>query len=1177
MEFIQIDSIFGGRVLTGAIINIDSIEKPDTFLDACQHIFEEVVTEEIEKFLMIKVNAELSTEFVVKKKDEEIYCDINFITKMDLIQETTNLRDFFSVQVKGTLLKKIADFTILHSGKALSRIYHLQINICCYDPLNRGSTYIPLPKSIRDKKACVNVKNNDPYCFFWAVTSAIHQVKKNADRVQSYPYFGDKFKCKGVRTPVPLQDIPVFEKLNNISINIYTLDKKEKVVLKRKTMKKKSKIHINLLFFSNEDETKSHYVWIKNLNRLVGSQISKSHKKKYVCDNCHKYFHKELEFIQHRSDECPDKYFKISNKKGEGYECEEAVMEGRDECSSENDDYSDEDEEAKIVFPPANRSIMKFRNFWRQIPQPFCIYGDIECILQPVESAQADPGKPYTTKKNMHVPCAIGYVVKYFLDEDFKFCQVIDGPNCVQEFLLKLREIAKLVNDIYDIVYPIDWSQDDMIDFENSSHCKFCNISFSKRGVSKERDHCHMTPFNNYRGALCGDCNKKFYPRRIVSTYLHNSARYDSKILVKAFSNADPKLDIKILPMSNENYISFSIKIDKVEFRFLDSYKFMQASLDTLVKETGKENLLATKKYFGKKFDLMCSKSAFPYEYCTSWARLEENELPIREKFYSSLTGTTVSESDYQRACKIFNVMGCSTLNDYMREYLFLDTLLLHDCMEAFKKLSIATDGLDPGWYHTMAALSWDSMLKTTGVNLELLMSEDQLEFFENALRGGLAQVSGRYSKANNRYMNEYDSSKDEIFILYTDINNEYGWSMRQPLPTGGFEWVPEPDKFDFINENTSDFGYFLEVDLSIKNYNLHDKFKDLPLAPTREKPPGSNTKKLLATLFPKTKYPIHIETLRLYHSLGMNVEKIHRVLKFRHSPWMVPYIDMNTTMRANATSKYAQNYFKTKNNVIWGKACENVKKRRNMMLVRAWEGKCGARKLICRPEFKRMTIFTENLACMELKKKKILYDRPIYLGSTVLDLAKNLLYTYLYVHIKSRFEGAVSMLYTDTDSLILEFTNVNPYEFIKENPDLFDTANFSSDNPYDIKLLNNKKIGLLKDEMGGSIVSEFVGLSAKMYAIRMAGDEARREDETKKAKGLPFRVLRRLTFDDYKKCLIEGAEYEPTLESTSMIRSEKLNLFTVEVNKTTLSSADDKRVLIENFKTLPYGYKTEL
>ena len=214
--------------------------------------------------------------------------------------------------------------------------------------------------------------------------------------------------------------------------------------------------------------------------------------------------------------------------------------------------------------------------------------------------------------------------------------------------------------------------------------------------------------------------------------------------------------------------------------------------------------------------------------------------------------------------------------------------------------------------------------------------------FIEKGLRGGISYIAKRYSKANNKYMKDYDPKKPSKFIMYFDMNNLYVWAMSNYLPYGGFKWLQNGDSFDVnsISEK-SPIGYIFEVDLEYPD-ELHVLHNDYPLAPEKlaisyEMLPDycneiadkyeikvGDVKKLIPNLGNKTNYVVHYRNLQLYLSLGMKLTKIHKVLEFKQSDWMKKYIDFNTEKRTNAANSFEKYFFKLMINSVYGKTMRN-------------------------------------------------------------------------------------------------------------------------------------------------------------------------------------------------------------------------------------------------------------
>ena len=563
--------------------------------------------------------------------------------------------------------------------------------------------------------------------------------------------------------------------------------------------------------------------------------------------------------------------------------------------------------------------------------------------------------------------------------------------------------------------------------------------------------------------------------------------------------------------------------------------------------------------YKGEKLSLVKGKGVYPYEYMDSLERLDETKLPPKEVFYSRLTGEGISNEDYERAKKVWEVFDMKTLQDYHDLYNKTDVLLLADVFENFRNICLDNYKLDPAHYFTAPGLAWDACLKITNVELEFLSDIDMLLMIEKGIRGGVSMISNRYGKANNKYMGKSFNEKElSKYIQYLDANNLYGWAMSKPLPTHGFKWM----KVDEL-ETWELHSCILEVDLEYPK-SLHDLHNDYPLAP--EQIVVNKVSKLIPNLGDKKKYILHYENLKQYLRLGLKLTHIHRGIKFKESPWLEKYISLNTKLRTEAKNEFEKDFFKLMNNSVFGKTMENI---RNRVVINLVNNKKQAEKLSAKPNFKHCNIFSEDLVAIHMKKTKLDFDKPVYLGMCILDLSKTLMYDFHYNYIKQKYGDKAKLLLTDTDSLMYEIQTEDFYKDINGDvKNRFDTSGYPPDHPSGISSGFNKKVlGMFKDEVNSNVIDEFVGLRAKLYSYKMFEGE-----ESKKCKGVKKSVVKKsITHEDYKKCLTDR---KSQLRKMNVIRSYKHNVFTEEVNKVALSADDDKRYILEDgINTLALGH----
>ena len=258
---------------------------------------------------------------------------------------------------------------------------------------------------------------------------------------------------------------------------------------------------------------------------------------------------------------------------------------------------------------------------------------------------------------------------------------------------------------------------------------------------------------------------------------------------------------------------------------FIGSMQFMNSSLDKLVKNLSDEDFKYLEEFVSENLELSKQRGDYPYEYMNSFKRFHEDKLPARKYFFGltkkgkidndgKISDGHISIEDYLMCEKIWNKFEMKNMGDYHDHYLKKDVLLLADVFKRFISTCLKHE-LVPCHYFNSPGLSWDAMLKMTGIELEKISDIDKYLFIEKGTRGGVSYISKTYAKANHKYMNDYDLRKLSTFITYLDKNNLYGWSMSEYLPYEKFEWLENIGKFDVMSINEkSDIGYILEVGL---------------------------------------------------------------------------------------------------------------------------------------------------------------------------------------------------------------------------------------------------------------------------------------------------------------------------------------------------------------------------
>ena len=864
------------------------------------------ISQDIREYNGIKFSIGLSVQFYHDEGDGErkLVVGQNHGEQSAVLDEN-NVDEFYDKQT-AYLQTWIEKITNTASGLEIDHCIKFYLNIAKYEPL-KGSSKIPLPEALANKKAIINLPNEDDRCLEWALLSILYYNENNPSKLSSYRKYLDTLHLKGIDIPTPLSQIPKVEKQNpDFAINVYGYSvspKKQKIrIFPYYISDGPQKIpRVNLLMISEDErlitatmtakqmnhmipttkvwwtktmilqtmkiiqskkknETKYHYCGITKLDRLLHNQNNKYGEKTYFCDRCLYGFAKEDLLIKHKED-----------------------------C------YGINKNSTRIDMPPEG-SYIRFKNHQNQMPIPYVIYAEFESIIKPKTEQKGD--KSEITSE--HEACGFGYqVVRY--DGQTEKPVIYRGKNVIEVFLNHLECEVSNINNIFAHPKPLIMTEQNIKDYENATKCWICEQEITKSNP-EVRDHCHFT--GEYRGAAHKSCNLKLKinpGKTKIPVVFHNLIGYDSHFIMQKIHKA--KGNITCIANNAEKYISFSI----TQIKFFDSFQFMASSLENLVKATNKSAFKITKSEFGDKTDIILRKGVYPYEYIDNLDRFNETQLPPIDKFYSKRSDEKIKDVDYEHAQKVWNEFNCKTIGDYHDLYLKTDVVLLADVFQTFRKTCMDSYKLDPLHYYTAPGLSWDALLKHTKIDLELLTDMDLHLFIEKGMRGGISMVSKRHAKANNPHTAGYNPEKENNYIMYYDANNLYGWAMSQPLPYSGFKWLSGK-----VGKREKGKGWIRKVDLEYPK-RLHKLHNDYPLAPEKlsvkeewlssyqtellENKSMLNCSKLVPNLMNKEKYVVHYRNLQLYMRQGMKLTKVHRILEFNEKPWMEPYIRLNTEL----------------------------------------------------------------------------------------------------------------------------------------------------------------------------------------------------------------------------------------------------------------------------------------
>lgn len=1104
------------------------------------------------------------------------------------------------------LLTKIVEYEERGSGWVFERVIDCYFTVMAYTPLKSGS-YIPFPGWLagRARLAGVpNIKNDDNGCFQDAQVSALCPPSSHLNNPAYYKKkresCGLDFSGVSDESGVSLDKISKFEMQNRVACYVFEVDVNAKDQLIYPVYPCNFKDHyektrgfrtVDLLRLV--DGVKSHYCHVKRIESLIRGQVSSHKEPIFFCRSCCCYKTTEQAYNNHIA-------------------------------------FCHEQDSQRVKYPaPGTRVEFDATKMITKMKRaPYVMYGDFECIMPQTDISKGSG----TTLIAEHQMCGYALLgvaptmpglekldLKHGLGEDFEL-------SFFQQIEDNVKQYATLVQAHRNDMVLTDEQQQKHV---CAMHCYVCKGAFdsSKKSLCKVRDHDHSN--GRYLGAAHSGCNIIDKITSNVYVLFHNFRNYDSHLLMKRLSGYLARFEnpnISVIGQTDEKFMSLTLRMyigdTSIAVHFRDSMLFMTAGLEKIVNSLANVNegegrvVPDTSKFyqlqaFVDKFiedhnknphykdyylKQLCHKQCYPYEHFTAASKFDETELPPIESFYSKLKGEGCSNDAYKHAQTVMKEFDCKTLWDYHDLYLATDVVLLADVFEHFRKLALQDDKLDPVHYVSLPGFSWDSlMLKSKPIldplgGLELLSDPEMYLMIERGIRGGVSMISQRHAAANNRNMARFNPSRAVSFIRYLDMNNMYGLGMSQYLPVNGFRWATESEcqSYDACQiAPDADIGSIAEISGYFPD-SIHDIQNDYPMLPERvmvdesseyneelcerlNKKSSTKTVKLVPHLGVRTRYAVHYRALAQAIKHGFIVTNVHRVIFFKQAPWMKAYIDHNTALRAKTNNDFEKDFYKLKNNAVYGKTIENVRNHMDTKIIREKHSKDENkyRKYLNDGRLRYAPKLMGGMATFSFSRKEVGLCKPIAVGMAILDISKEAIYSFHYDYMMPKYGvDRCKLLMTDTDSLVYQIFTDDWAADVKPDSHLYDFSNYSKE--HSLFSNDNKKVlGKMKDEFPNEEIAEFIGLKAKMYALRTA---IMHEKLVHKGiqKSARTDTGERLSFDDYKRALDEEKTIPVSMNS---IRSFKHSLHTVKVRKDGLSSDDNKRYLLDKIKSLAYGH----
>ena len=621
------------------------------------------------------------------------------------------------------LSHQIDEFEQGESGYIFDSIKKLTVKMFKYHDI-RASSCCKFSKSFCNSKSIVEIQNNDNYCFLWSILAHKYKVDNHQERVSHYENHFHELDQGDIQFPMKIKDIPTFERLNNLNINVFELSANDKTLSPKYVNKNYFDEQIDLLLYEN------HYCLITSLYNFCRN----NEHYKHLCRRC-------------------------QNTYGDQTKLEEHML----GCI--------EQKVCNISYMHPNQKI-KFNDWCMKIDPPMWIAADFECMNIPINNNKNDnvnindyDNNGVTDKLFVNKPVAIGYNIVKNPEYDNLNLEK-DGyikyfaEDCVEWFVNEMLEIESYMKNFFKIELEIDL--DTIPETFNLTTCWLCKKEFRPKDKKENpivKDHCHLT--GRFRGLAHNSCNlntRKAHTS-FVPKLFHNFSGYDCHLIFEKLIIMATEKNIKInendiIATSSENYISVKIGC----LKFLDSYRFSDASLDKLsLTLTSYPSPDAN----GMEDDLVKRKLAYPYE---KGETIESYYKPLklgRDDYFSTLKQSYPDFEEIIRTQAIIIKNKITKLKELTMLYLKKDVFLLRDIFQNYIDTCKKAYDINPLYSYSTPSFTWKAGLKMTGVTLDYITDDKLRLLLKNNMRGGPSACMG------NRYV-----KRGERKIVYEDMTN---------------------------------------------------------------------------------------------------------------------------------------------------------------------------------------------------------------------------------------------------------------------------------------------------------------------------------------------------------------------------------------------------------------------
>ena len=609
--------------------------------------------------------------------------------------------------------------------------------------------------------------------------------------------------------------------------------------------------------------------------------------------------------------------------------------------------------------------------------------------------------------------------------------------------------------------------------------------------------------------------------------------------------------------------IIFKFKNMKYSFKLLDISNFIKGSLSSLSENLSDEHKIFTKRHFSNDFEILKTKTFFPYEWITE-ENIYDKKLPPIDKFYSSLKLQNINQEQYNKTLEIYEKMKCKNIKDYLKIYMKLDICLQADIFNVFRNIIYDQFEIDCCKYITSCSLSLDLMLKYTEVKIELFKDITMFDFVDSSIMGGLCLASQNISDDNN----------NQSTISSCDVCSLYPYIISKKLPISDYKFVSKFDKNKYGQDKSHSCLMNVEIYTTKKVFNnktlslfpaliskskiSYDQLSEFQRKNLKENYVSSE--KLISHLgYDKNSY-ISFEMYEMMKSLGYRIN-IKRILEYKHTNLMKTYIDFLFEKKSYYKSVGDTSMsltFKILMNSLFGVMMTRVQNFKDFKIVTTEQ---QVDKQTSKPNFITRNIINEDLSILEMGKSFVIYLYPILIGSIILQNSKVHMYDYLYKIYPKLFGDNYRVLYMDTDSIYakLNMTHEKYLEILENNKDLF-----------------GNNLGQMIIDNKFNKIKEAIFLSSKCYSYICENDIPKNVNKMKNnilhTKGISNSYTQQyIDHNLFKETLLNNNKPEKIIFNSISVKKQKFS--TKKVEKNNIEFLNDKRYIENIYENKPHVF----